>query len=84
MSNNLNLKKMKNVFYLGDSKFQSGADGLKEYGISQKVLSFPAKLTGTVKGTPLRISDRLLGLRSQDTLIALATTMLTAVTLLIK
>lgn len=84
MSNNLNLKKMKNVFYLGDSKFRFGADGLKEDGISQQVLLFPAKLTGTVKSTPLRISDRLLGLRSQDTMIALATTMLTAVTLLIK
>lgn len=75
---------MRNVFYLGDSKFQFGADGFKEYDISQKVLPFPAELTGTVKGTPLRISDRLLGLRSQDTMIALATTMLTAVTLLIK
>lgn len=75
---------MRNVFYLGDSKFQFGADGLKEYDISQKVLPFPAELTGTAKGTPLRISDRLLGLRSQDTMIALATTMLTAVILLIK
>lgn len=51
---------MRNVFYLGDSKFQFGADGLKEYDISQKVLPFPAELTGTAKGTPLRISDRLL------------------------
>lgn len=75
---------MKNVFYIGDSKSQFGADGLNENGISQKVLQFPAELTGTAKGAPLRISDRLLGLRSQDTVIALATTMLTAVTLLIK
>ena len=75
---------MKNVFYLGDSKFRSGADGLKKRNSSQIVLLFPAELTETVKGTPLRISDRLLGLRSQDTMIALATTMLTAVTLLIK
>ncbi len=75
---------MKNVFYIGDSKFQFGADGLNENSISQKVLQFPAELTGTAKDAPLRISDRLLGLRSQDTMIALATTMLTAVTLLIK
>lgn len=73
---------MKNVFYLGDSKFQYGADGLKEYGISQIVLSFPAKMTGTIDGTPLRISNRLLGLRSQDTKIALAIMMLIAVTLI--
>lgn len=75
---------MKNVSYLGDSKFRSGADGLKELDISQKVLLFPAELTGTVKSTLLRISDRLLGLCSQDTVIAFATTMLIAVTLLIK
>lgn len=73
---------MRNVFYLGDSKFQFGADGLKEYDISQKVLPFPAELTETLDGTPLRISNRLLGLRSQDTLIASATMMLIAVTLL--
>lgn len=74
---------MKSVFLSGDSKFHTGADGLKTISISQVVLSFPAMLTETVQATPLRISDRLFGLRIQDTTIASATAMLTAVTLLI-
>lgn len=60
---------MKNVFSLGDSKFHSGADGLKTSNDpSQIVLLFPANLTETVECTPLRISDRLLGLRAQNTM----------------
>lgn len=73
---------MKSVFFFGDSKFRIGTDGLKTISFIQVVLSFPAELTGTVKATPLRISDRLLGLRFQNVMIAIATMILIAVTLL--
>jgi len=73
---------MKNVFYLGDSKFRSGADGLKKRNSSQIVLLFPAELTETVKGTPLRISDRLFVLRTQNVMNVLFVTAFVAVKLL--